>query len=296
MWGANVAANRFIKRKIGRLTLWLDPQFADSPLQNTLADGLQSLAKAYSLDKVPASKSAEVYKFTYSANPSEPVFYFKQYHQRSGWDFIKHVFRAGRAERTVKAAAMLEANGFAVPEIVAMGCRRKGIFCLDNFLLTREVGNTLPLYAFFNQQYSKSSSATGRHGRMNLEKYEFIKALGRFVGRLHAKNISHGDLRLGNVLVRLSLDRPPATSNQQQVFKFFLLDNERTIQYWRLPNRLRLKNLVQCNMHQSAALTRTDRLRFFKAYLSENPSLVPAWKVWAKIIHRKTRRRLLKRI
>lgn len=275
-----MVTNRFVKKRLGRFTLWLAEPLADSPLQKALSEGLASLAKTYSLSEVPASKSADVYKFTYSDDSSMPGFYFKQYHYRSVWDFIKHTFRPGRARRTMQAAQMLEANGFLSPAIAAMGYRRKWPFCVENFLLTYEVKNALPMYAFFSQNYERPASDFSFASKRN-----FIKAVGRFVGRLHSKNISHGDLRLGNILVRSS-------PNQQPSWKFFLLDNERTVQYLRLPNLLRLKNLVQCNMHRSPAITRTDRLRFFNSYLSENSSLAPARKQWAKKIQRKTSRRL----
>ena len=45
-------------------------------------------------------------------------------------------------------------------------------------------------------------------------------------------------------------------------------------------------------MYLSPALTRTDRLRFFAAYLAENPALAPAKKDWLKKVNRKTLRRL----
>jgi hypothetical protein len=271
----------FIKKRTGSFTVWLAEPFADSPLKDALADGLCSLEKTYTLDKVPASKSADVYKFSSAAGK----FYFKQYHYRSFWDIIKHAFRPSRAKRTIKAAAMLETNGFASPEIVAMGYRRKGLFCFESFLLTREVENALPLYVFFGRHYGLRQNAEDRRQRTE-DKREFVKALGLFVGRLHAKNISHGDLRFGNVLVR----------NRQSEWDFFLLDNERTLQYAHLPNRLRLKNLVQADMIITPGVTRTDRLRFLKAYLSFNQSLAPTWKQLATKVHLKAVHRLAKRL
>jgi serine/threonine protein kinase len=271
-----VASNQLVKKQIGSFTIWLVGQFADSPLQNALSEGYRSLDKIYSLDNIPASKFADVYKFTYAQDKSKPVLYFKQYHYRSVWDFAKHVFRRSRAERTMRANAMLDDNGFAFPLIVAIGYRRKGPFRAESFLLTREVENALPVHSFLQSHFSTSKSLR--------IKRDFILALGRFIGRLHTKNISHGDLRLGNVLVRQN------GSN----WDFFLLDNERTIQYARLPDHLRLKNLVQVNMFRPPLLTNTDRLRFFKAYLSENPHLIPEWKSWAAKVQRKTARRLLR--
>ena len=203
----------YCKIKTGSFTLWLAATFKDSPLKDALADGLRSLERIYPVKKVPASATSEVCTLTYD----NEIFYFKQYHCRSLWDLIKHTVRPSRARRAMQAAAMLEANGFAVPEIVAMGSRRKCLFSLENFLLTREIEDALPLYVFFDQQYGQkqpSSKARDLRGRMNVEKREFINTLGHLVGRLHAKNISHGDLRLGNILVRLSLNQQPTTSNK----------------------------------------------------------------------------------
>jgi tRNA A-37 threonylcarbamoyl transferase component Bud32 len=98
---------------------------------------------------------------------------------------------------------------------------------------------------------------------------------------MHAAGIFHGDLRLGNVLVQ---------KNEGQ-WRFFFIDNERTKKFYHLPDSLRLKNLVQVNMFREG-ISRTDRLRFFKAYLKENPSIVRKRNKWAKKIVTKTNRRL----
>ncbi|GAH09395.1 unnamed protein product, partial [marine sediment metagenome] len=63
----------------------------------------------------------------------------------------------------------------------------------------------------------------------------------------------------------------------------------------RLPSWLRLKNLVQLNMHRTDALTGTDRMRFFKSYLQENPLIARKRTEWAKKITTKTNWRLEKR-
>jgi hypothetical protein len=275
----DISKTGFSKSKTGSHTVWLANEFADSRLRDVLADGLSSLHHTYPLEKVPTSKFADVYKFTYTDDFLHPVFYFKQYHYRSLWDFIKHMFRPSRAKRTMRAAAMLRANGFTSPEIISIGYVGKGPFSFDNFLLTREVENALPIYSFFSQRFENPGARS-----FLSDKRKFITVLGRFVGSLHTKNISHGDLRMGNVLLR----------QNGSEWEFFLLDNERTIQYRNLPNRLRLKNLVQVNMYRPSVVTNTDRMRFFRAYLTENPSLTHCWKTWARRIHKRTQRRLLK--
>ena len=106
-----------------------------------------------------------------------------------------------------------------------------------------------------------------------------MSRLGETIGKMHAAGIFHGDLRSGNVFVKKVDDE----------WEFFLLDNERTKKYNRIRNRLRLKNLVQINMFKEG-LSRTDRMRFFKAYLNENPTIDR--NVWANRIMRKTDVRL----
>ena len=112
-------------------------------------------------------------------------------------------------------------------------------------------------------------------------KRELIKAFGKTIGKMHALGIFHGDLRLGNILIR----------RIESGLQFFFLDNERTRKFSRLRGVLRLKNLVQVNMFRKG-ISNTDRLRFFKAYLEENPAIARVRKSWAQKIIIKTDKRL----
>jgi hypothetical protein len=76
---------------------------------------------------------------------------------------------------------------------------------------------------------------------------------------------------------------------------FLFLDNERTVQYKRLPHLKRLKNLVQLNMDSIPVVTRTDRLRFFHAYLLENMELNPERKYLLRRILEKTAARIARK-
>jgi len=102
---------------------------------------------------------------------------------------------------------------------------------------------------------------------------------------MHAAGIFHGDLRLGNILAK----------EENNGWHFFLIDNERTRKFRRLPSRLRLKNLVQVNMLNSDGITKTDRMRFFKAYFKENPLMTYKRKRWVERIIEKTDRRFEKK-
>jgi hypothetical protein len=170
---------------------------------------------------------------------------------------------------------MLEKSGFDTPCVVGLFERRHGPFRIDNLLLTKEVKGSMQLGAYLSQFCNHSGKQRLR------EKRRLITSFGETVGRMHAEGIFHGDLRLGNVLVQKKEGR----------WRFFLIDNERTKKFRRLPARLRLKNLVQINMFR-LGIGNTDRMRFLKSYLCENRFLRSHRSMLAQKVITKTERRL----
>ncbi len=264
--------------KIGRhnCTLFINRKFRNAELEQALTAGEKKLQEIYELTPVPSSDVSRVYKLTASLDDKERFFYFKQYLYRSVLDFIKHLVRPSRAGRAFKATLMLERNGFEAPLIVAMGERKSSFLDRENFLLTVEVKDAKQIKQLIPENpedFTKEQLSDLR---------ELIRAFGHTVGRMHAAGIFHGDLRLGNVLVRREKDG----------WNIFFIDNERTRKFRRLPARLRLKNLVQANMLISDCITKTDRLRFFKSYLQENIDIHGRHKKLANKVDTKTRERL----
>jgi hypothetical protein len=146
---------------------------------------------------------------------------------------------------------------------------------MDNLLVTREVRDSMKLGVYLSQ-------FCGNPGKQGLrEKRRLITSFGETVGRMHADGIFHGDLGLDNVLVR----------EEEGRWRFFFIDNERTKKVRRLPAGMRLKNLVQINMFRRG-INNTDRMRFFKAYLSENLQLESRCSDWAQKVIKKTNLRL----
>ena len=141
-------------------------------------------------------------------------------------------------------------------------------------MATVEAPDAIPMYHHLLGEPGGTPRCTGRQRR------QLLHVLGEAVGRMHRAGIVHGDLRPGNILARKSDGR----------WEVFFIDNERTKKWPFLPNRLRLKNLVQINMLPSD-VSKTDRLRFFHAYLLLNPSVRPRYKEWARKAMSITRRR-----
>jgi serine/threonine protein kinase len=255
-------------------TLYIHRNFRNGTFEQALLDGEKKLNRYYQLTTVPSSKFAHVYKLAVRFDNTNKGVYFKQYLYRSVWDFIKHFVRANRAERAFKAAKMLGENGFDAPAIIAMGEFRYGLYHTTNFLVTLEIEDAKQIHQFISD--NKLAAQTRR---------ELIQAFGQTVGQMHAKGIFHGDLRLGNILARHEKDR----------WRFFFLDNERTRKFYRLPGRLRLKNLVQVNMPPPASMSNTDRMRFFRGYLAQNEITKTKKAALIKKVIKKTRRRLDKK-
>jgi tRNA A-37 threonylcarbamoyl transferase component Bud32 len=113
------------------------------------------------------------------------------------------------------------------------------------------------------------------------EKRALISAAGKEIGRLHRHGIFHGDLRVGNIII----------NGTGASVRLYFIDNERTRHYGNMPERKRFKNLVQLNMVLLPQITRTDRLRFFNAYLTENAALMLRRKEILRQIGKMTQRR-----
>ncbi len=255
--------------------LYVNKDFRNNTLEQTLLAGETQLNQQYHPKLILSSQFTKVHKFNVDFDDIEKTIYFKEYLYRSNLDFIKHLFRPSRARRSFKATLMLQENGFDAPIVVIMGECKKGFFKIRNFLATLEAENAKRIYKYIPD--CRNSSAD--------EKRKLIRAFGQTIGRMHAKGIFHGDLRLGNILVK----------QEQNNWRFFFLDNERTRKFYRLPARLRFKNLVQANMFPPTVLTNTDRMRFFREYWAQNDEGKTEKSKLIKKVLKKTRQRLSKK-
>ncbi len=220
--------------------------------------------------RIAASDFARVYRGAINFKNCKHKVYIKQYLCRSPIDFLKHLVRPSRAERSFNAAIMLAAHDLHSPEVIAMGCWQFGPVTFKNFLITSDLENAKPVYTLLTE------------GLAGTDKRDFLAALGTTIGKMHAANIFHGDLRPGNVLAE-KID-----SNWQ----FHFLDNERTRKFQNIPDRRRLKNLTQINMLANTILTKTDRMRFYKSYIKQNPNLTSRQKEIALATAANTRKRM----
>jgi tRNA A-37 threonylcarbamoyl transferase component Bud32 len=127
-----------------------------------------------------------------------------------------------------------------------------------------------------------------------------IDRIARIIRDLHARQLSHRDLKASNILVR-RLDAPPiaaapADSNQplnllhMPEASIWLIDLVGVELFRRLPLRRKIQNLARLNasFHHKPHVTMKDRLRFLRTYLHGDLHGRESWKKWWKLIERAT--------
>lgn len=228
--------------------------------------------------QLKSSYNSKVWKF-----PANNRWYvFKKYLNRSALDNIKAAFTNSRAKKAWVEGLNLINRGFATPKMPI--CGEKLFFCIPthSFLITEFLPDSYGIYTILKDRFNTPLTS----GEIKLKR-SIMHSLGKFIGKLHAKGIVHGDLRLDNIIV---------SGWKKNGHKFYLIDNERNKYFSKgIPARLREKNLIQINMIVMPHITFTDRLRFFNAYLNENPELKPAAKDWISKVFLKTMKRLQKK-
>ncbi|MBN1787496.1 MAG: hypothetical protein JW806_03795 [Sedimentisphaerales bacterium] len=225
----------------GRVLQLLDefPAKAFGQIIPSFTDGQRS-----SFEPLGSSRFAKVFKFDIYLKSRVYSLILKQYLNRSAIDIAKNFLRPCRAQRALNAAQMLKQHGLDTPDVIAVGIKNIAGVTVKNFLITAYISDSTPLHQMLSSQTA--------------DRDKLIAQFGQTVGKMHAENIFHGDLRLGNVLVK----------KDDNKFIFFFLDNERTKKFKTLPWRLRLKNLVQVYMF-AEGLTDEDKNIFLDSYLAQ---------------------------
>jgi tRNA A-37 threonylcarbamoyl transferase component Bud32/2-polyprenyl-3-methyl-5-hydroxy-6-metoxy-1,4-benzoquinol methylase len=274
--GADALDSGFDKIRRNNCTIYVNKDFRNTTFEQLLTQSPKELRERYAAATIPSSECANVFRLTVKFDGVDREVYFKEYLRGSIVHFIKQLFRTSRAKRAFRATLMLAENDFGAPTIIAMGERKLGFFRTRDFLVTLGVTDSNRIYEFI------PTSVTDLARQQWRGKRKLTRAFGRAIGKMHNKGIFHGDLRLGNVLVKQEKDR----------WQFIFLDNDRTKRFRRLPIRLQVKNLVQVNMKLPNMVTNTDRMRFFKEYWAENGGNRQQKRELVRRVIRRTNRRL----
>lgn len=187
------------------------------------------------------SRHATTFLLRSSSGREAADLFVKHFDPAAGWERLKSWFRPARASSTARITVALRAAGFLVPPILLHGVHRQS---RRELIVTERAEGDGPIIAL--RRLERSIAA----------KRQVLSALGAEVGRLHSAGFIHGDLTPFNI--RIVIDEPP---------RFAFIDNERTRRNVLIARgRRRLRNLVQLGHFALPGITRTDRMRVFRAY------------------------------
>ncbi|WP_165249906.1 lipopolysaccharide kinase InaA family protein [Paludisphaera soli] len=185
-------------------------------------------------------------------------------------------FRRGKGRNEGKRSQDLASIGVPTITPIALGERRCRGFLFDNFLITREVPDAVPLDAFVERDLHEIEEPRRSRLRRSL-----AAALGVLTARLHNAGMQHIDFHPGNILVRLGEDDTPFLT-------MIDLDALRTVRNFGWA-KARL-NLALLDHYFWTRSSRVDRRRFLKSYLEARDGAPDSPREFALGVEDSTRR------
>jgi serine/threonine protein kinase len=174
----------------------------------------------------------------------------KQFRYSHFLDIFKNLFRPSKGLRSWVAGNGLMARGIPSLNPLALFEQRKWWGVNESFLIMEASRKGLEM-----DRYILEGFVDFRKKRL------FIKHFAQWLSHLHQRNLYHQDMKTCNILV----------SENGGTWDFYLLDLEDIRLDKKVDEKSLFKNFLQLNTSIPKTMTRTDRLRFLKEYLHEQP-------------------------
>jgi len=174
----------------------------------------------------------------------------KQFLYPHQWDRFKERFRISKGLKAWINGNGLKVRGVSSPLLLAYIEKRDWFGMVESFLVMEAQEGAQEMDRYICKGFSRFE-----------EKRVFIEGFARWLSQLHQKGIYHQDMKTCNILV----------SENGQVLDFKLLDLEDVRLNEKVDDKKLFKNLLQINTSMPNLVTRTDRLRFFRAYQEPHP-------------------------
>jgi hypothetical protein len=226
---------------------------------------------------------------------------YKRFRVRAWSDPLAALLRPSPALRSWVQGHGLRERGLATPRPLAVFHRRRcGLSC-EGYLLVEKIPAALDLHGFL----AGLDTLPPRERQTILRRH--IDQVARLVRELHRRRLSHRDLKAANILVQTSRFKTQASPPQIPKLNgeegagdsvLWLIDLVGVARPRRLAGRRRVQNLARlhASFAQSAALTRTDKLRFLRVYLQWGLFGRSRWKRWWAEVEAATRAKIARNL
>jgi hypothetical protein len=193
-----------------------------------------------------------------------------------------YLFCSSRNLKNWKRGYQLLNRNLPTARPLAVMERRVAGLLLDSIVLTEAIVGARDFDVLARMDFPHLDPTTLRHLKDDL-----IDELVRLVKDLQAKGFAHRDFKAPNLLVQWDPagDRPP---------RLTLVDLDGLVLRRRLSRRERLRPLMRLNvsLDEAKLITRTDRLRFLRAYLIGPGRSDAGWKaIWQELAGMSRRKR-----
>jgi tRNA A-37 threonylcarbamoyl transferase component Bud32 len=190
--------------------------------------------------------------------PSATV--FLKHFKIADWRALaRNILLGSPAQREAAAAAQIAQAGIETTVSAAVGATRTGLVVRESFLVTREIAGSAPLNQVLRERLLSAEQRTLPPDAPRFRR-DLARALGQLTGRLHRHGLTHGDLHLANILIRIRADGEVCLS---------LIDLQRVRRHVVLPFRWARHDLFGLYNSFNGVAGRAERRRFLNAYWLE---------------------------
>ncbi len=201
------------------------------------------------------------HRIVYRVELPEGSLYIKHYLVPNRRAILRQWVRRGKGRNEGKRSQQLAAIGVPTIWPIALGEQRKRKFLFENYLVTPELTDAVPLDEFAMEQLP--SWPEPRRSRV---RQELAERLGIMTARLHDAGFLHEDFHPGNVLVRFASPDEP---------ELIMIDLDALRRRDQVAWKVAGPNLALLDHFFWLRSSRTDRLRFLKNYLKHRAGPVP---------------------
>jgi tRNA A-37 threonylcarbamoyl transferase component Bud32 len=229
---------------------------------------------------IKRSRSSCVCRGTLSLGENTLPVVAKYRERKKYFDILLDCFRPSRALRAWKISYAMIHRGIPTAFPLAVMERRIGPFLSASIFITEDLAPAIHLMACLTNSLNDLPEK-----KQIAVKRTLCDQLASILKKMHRAGFVHRDLKATNILVR-NMPFSPAPDIDTETLQVVLVDTDSVV--WKRKfteaNEIRVIRRLARSIDLTTTITRTDRARFLRSYLTRFGSGRPDWKsLWRKI-------------